>query len=173
MSKAYRQTFAINPELIELNQSGEMIPTLFRNLHLKDVTGEYCNTDDIAVPIEKCKNKYAYLCTFDSREWNPVACGEVKGRKAYFKKTGRDVTYLTASINEEGMTVLSQPFILNFRGEMIPVVPDTVKKQQLTLYRKSPAFWLLDIFGYPTFRQQVSGCQQTRFQRCGNGACRR
>jgi hypothetical protein len=148
LSKAYRRTFAIDPELVKLNRSGEMIPTLFRNLHLKDVTGEYCNTDDIAVPIEKCKNKYAYLCTFDSREWNPVACGEVKGGKAYFKKTGRNVTYLPVSVNEEGMTVLSQPFILNFRGEMIPLVPDTLKKQRLTLYRKSPPFWLLDIYGY-------------------------
>jgi hypothetical protein len=163
MSKAYRRTFAINPELVELNRSGEMIPPLFRNLYMQDVTDEYCNTDDIAVPVEKCKNKYAYLCTFDNRDWTPVACGEVKGRKAHFKKTGRNVIYLSASVNEEGMNMLSQPFILNFRGEMIPVVPDTVKKQRLTLYRKCPPFWMLDTYSFRTLGSQFQAANQPDF----------
>jgi hypothetical protein len=147
MSKVYRQTYALNRELVVLKQSGETIPPLFlNNLCLKDVTEEYQNTTDVAVQIEKCNNKYAYLCTFDDRMWwNPIAFGKIKGKKAHFEKMGRNIVYLPMAFGNDDLQPLSPPFLLTYQGFVKFIVPDLSKKQTLTLYRKHPPHWSLDV----------------------------
>jgi hypothetical protein len=49
MSKVFRRCYAINPELLELNLSDKNVPALFRDIHIRDVTDEYCRTDDVTV----------------------------------------------------------------------------------------------------------------------------
>jgi hypothetical protein len=141
MSKAYRYTWAINPELLALANYGEPVPDNFKNVCIKDVTDLYVWTSDISIPIEKCKNQYAYLCTFNNREWEPVAIGKIKGKKAVFEKVGRDVVYLPVIMDEDGMQPIGEAFILDSRGEVQSfrgVAGQARNDGKMRLYRKHP-----------------------------------
>jgi hypothetical protein len=137
-SKIFRRTFAINPELLELLSSGEDVPPQLRYLCVKDVTDQYLKATDVVVPVQKTKNKFAYLATFDNKSWQIVGWGKVKGRKAYFNKLGGDVAYLPVTYSNSGAEPIAPPFILTLRGEVKPVVADTLRRQALKLHRKYP-----------------------------------
>lgn len=53
MAKVYRRTYAINQDLVKLNTTEEVVPDLFRNIFMKDVTSEYMKTCDIMIPTQK------------------------------------------------------------------------------------------------------------------------
>jgi hypothetical protein len=147
-SKAYRYTFSVNEELFLLNKSGEKIPPLFQNICFKDVTDEYTAVAEVEVPVEKTKNRHAYLCTFNNREWNPVAFGKIKNGKAQFSKVGKNVQYLVGEMIERGIKPISDVFLLNNDGKIEKISPKTAKTQTLRLTRKYPAMWWLDIYGH-------------------------
>jgi hypothetical protein len=144
MSKAYRHTWAINPELLALINSGETVPQNFKNICIKDVTDLYVATSNISIPIEKCKNQYAYLCTFNNREWEPVAMGKISGKKAVFEKVGRDIVYLPVIMEESGIKPVAEPFILDARGVVREIAGRTRNDEEqgndgtMNLYRKHP-----------------------------------
>ncbi|MDR2027317.1 MAG: discoidin domain-containing protein [Prevotellaceae bacterium] len=142
IAKVFRHCYAIDSELLELNQSEKIIPTLFRNLHIRDVTDEHQRTDDVTVNLDLQHGQYAYLSVFDNAHWRPVHFGKINGTKAVFKKMGRDVVYLPLCITEEqrNPVPVAPPFILTLRGEVIPVVPDMTQRQTLKLTRKYPTF---------------------------------
>jgi hypothetical protein len=143
IAKIFRRCYAINPEILELNLSGEKLPALFNNLHIIDVTDEYLQTDDISVKLERRHGKCAYLSVFNYTDWKPIQWGKINGRKAEFKKMGRDVVYLPLCLSEErGLIPVAPPFILTLHGEIKPVVPDMTQRQTLKLTRKYPAFRL-------------------------------
>jgi hypothetical protein len=145
ISKIYRKTYAINPELLELTNSDENVPPQFRYICIKDVTDEYQKTVDVTVPIGKTKNRYAFLATFDDKYWQPVAWGKIKNGKACFEKMGRDVVYLPVIYSRNGTAPIAPPFILTQNGEIKNSLPDNAKKQTLKLYRKQPP---LNVFTY-------------------------
>jgi hypothetical protein len=145
ISKVYRRTFAINPGLLELANSGETVPPQFRYLCIKDVTDEYQRTVSLSLPVWKTGNSYAYLATFDGSYWQPVAWGKTRCGKAYFEKMGRDVAYLPVICSESGTAPVAPPFILTQSGEIKSIVPDSAKRQTLKLYRKHPP---LSVFTY-------------------------
>jgi hypothetical protein len=147
LSKTYRRCFAINPELVALNSSGEPVPTVFRNLCLKDVTDEYHPTVDIEIAVKKTKNRYAYLCMFDCRDWQPIAFGKIKRRKVRFEKLGKDIVYLAAILTANGLEPVSEPFLLDRNGQIRPITADQTKTQTLTLNRKHPCTRIDDAFG--------------------------
>jgi hypothetical protein len=163
MSKAYRRIFAINPELLKLNSSDEIVPSLFRNVCMKDVTEEYTSISDIEVKIEKNKNRYAYLCTFNDYDWNPVAYGKIEGRKAAFKKVGRNVLYLVGIMTENGIEPVSDIFIVNHQGRIETVKPETAKSQTLKLYRKHFAWWGFDIYGHRSIGGKFQAANKADF----------
>jgi hypothetical protein len=142
MSKVYRRTWAINQEILELNSVEASVPALFKNPCIKDVTAEYQTTSDLKIKIEKTDRKYAYLCTFNDTEWNPIAFGKIKGNKAQFEKIGRDVIYIVATMENDVLKTVSQPFLLDLRGNTKQIESDAKQRQTLKLYRKHPAsFW--------------------------------
>jgi hypothetical protein len=142
MAKVFRECYAVNPELLELNLSGEIIPPLFRRIHIRDVTDEYQRTDDVTVKLDVAEGNYAYLSVFNNINWAPIQYGKINGKKAVFKKMGRDVVYLPVymSKNQQNLKPAALPFILTLQGEVKPIVPDTTQLQTLTLTRKYPTF---------------------------------
>jgi hypothetical protein len=141
IAKVFRECYAINPELLELNLSRENVPAQFRNIHTLDVTDEYCRTDNISVNLNLRKGKYAYLSVFNFNQWKPVHYSKIKGKKAVFKKMGRDIVYLPLCMAAgQGLVPAGSPFILTLRGEIKPIVPDTARRQTLNLTRKYPTF---------------------------------
>jgi hypothetical protein len=122
--------------------SGEIIPPLFRRIHIRDVTDEYQRTDDVTVKLDVAEGNYAYLSVFNNINWTPIQYGKISGKKAVFKKMGRDVVYLPVymSKNQQNLKPAALPFILTLQSEIKPVIPDMTQLQTLTLTRKYPAF---------------------------------
>ncbi len=63
----------------------------------KDVTHDYQETVDLRIDLRngvKLSNKDVYICVFDNSEWKPVSWGRVRFGKAFFKKMGRNITYM-------------------------------------------------------------------------------
>ena len=139
LAKVFRRSWAVNLEILKLNNSETSIPNLFRNVCIKDVTDEYQRTSEVHIPVEQTENAYAYITVFNNRDWVPVHWGKIgNGGQAVFSKMGRDVVYLPVVMENGGMRPVAPPFILTLPGEVKPIVPDTDKRQTLRLTRKHP-----------------------------------
>jgi hypothetical protein len=137
--KVYRQTYARNLFVAEyLKKAAYIHPSV--DLFRSDVTDEYVATTDIEVPLFKHNRKdgYAYIALFNGQEWKIVAIGTAKGRKATFRKMGRNLLYLALAYDGERVVPVSHPFILKRNGELAYLVPDSSGKQPIRIYRKYP-----------------------------------
>ncbi|MFC4871192.1 hypothetical protein [Negadavirga shengliensis] len=138
-SKVYRRTFSPNNELIKLRKSSEVVPSLFEDPYMEDVTEEYHQVTDIEVSLDdKLENDIGYLAIFRSDGWMPVAWGKVTQDKktASFEKIPLGVTYIFGVYNTEGFQSKGQPFYLNSEGKIAYVTPDYENRIDLTLDRK-------------------------------------
>ena len=114
IAKVYRRTYAINQDLVKLNTTEEVVPDLFRNIFMKDVTSEYMKTCDIMIPTQKKRNhKHAYLAVFDNQKWVPICYGTQKGKVCYFNEIGKDIAYLPLYYDNQGIHPITDPFILD------------------------------------------------------------
>lgn len=138
MPKIYRYTYSLNKRLVEINNSGEFVPNLFRNIFISDVTKEIIKCSDVTLKTRDVKNKYVYLHVFDNQNWVPVAYGTIKNNKATFKDVGENVLYLPAIYVNNQMIPISDPFILGHYGRVRRIVPNKKKKEDIILYRKYP-----------------------------------
>lgn len=142
MAKVYRRTYAKNPVLEELVESEkeENLPEAFKAPFFKDVTSEYMHCSDVALNIQNCKSKYAYLSVFDNRDWFPIAFGKVRNGKVLFKDMGRNVVYLPVTCENGETKPVGGPFLLTARGEIKPMMPEMDKMQTVVLSRKYPVY---------------------------------
>lgn len=137
MAKVYRRTYAINQDLVKLNTTEEVVPDLFRNIFMKDVTSEYMKTCDIMIPTQKKRNhKHAYLAVFDNLKWVPICYGTQKGKVCYFNEIGKDIAYLPLYYDNQGIHPITDPFILDSRGRIKYLHADTSKRKKVILSRK-------------------------------------
>lgn len=141
MPKVYRQTYSSNKDLVELNNSGEYVPDIFRNIFVRDVTKETIQCSDVTMETGNGRfsgSKYAYLLVFDNHDWVPVAFGRVSHGKVTFRDMGQNILYLLAVYIDGQMEAISEPFVLNYDGTTDVITPDMHKKQDMTLDRKYP-----------------------------------
>lgn len=141
LAKVFRKTYAINEEVRNIHFSEQYIPSAFKNYHIKDVTDDYMISKNIEIKIREATNaKYAYLAVFDNENWVPVHWGKLSKNKIMYESMGRDIVYLPVYYGAMGSIPFDNPFLLTSKGEMVQVIPDTLSKRTLTLYRKYPAF---------------------------------
>ncbi|MDR0542975.1 MAG: hypothetical protein LBH19_12305 [Dysgonamonadaceae bacterium] len=136
-TKIYRRTYSRNP--VPEEDGKNRIPGFFQNPFCKDVTDLYFKTFTVTVPLKKhIPSRYAYLSVFSDLDWQPVAWGKIRGRKAVFTKTGGGAVYLP--VYYEGDRELSggYPFTIDGRGKIISLEPDTNRLIRLHLTRKYP-----------------------------------
>ena len=139
MAKVYRKTFAINREIERIHQVESAVPAFLRSPFIRDVTDEYMVTTNVAIPLQSRPNfQYAYLAVFDNANWVPISWGRASRRSVTFRSMGRDVAYLPVRYTDRGVEAISNPFILTIRGDIRELVPDTLNRQTLRLYRKYP-----------------------------------
>lgn len=141
MPKVYRHTYACNRELVELNRSESFVPGVFRNIFIRDVTGETLQCSDVTLELdkEKCgRHKFAYLLVFDNHDWVPVAYGRIKRGRATFRDMGQHVVYLPAVYDNGLMKPVAAPFVLNYDGTTRTLAADTSRRQDMRLERKYP-----------------------------------
>ena len=140
--KVYRQTYAINRELIYM-KSKEPVPDFFQNVFLRDVTSEYVPSVSLILDIHpemKTGNKYAYLSVFDDQDWQPIAYGHVRKNRIQFNDISMDIVYLPVSYPSMELKPLNWPFVLEYSGRVKYFIPDTSRLRSVTLFRKYPVF---------------------------------
>lgn len=164
ITKIYRRTYrtgeAAGPE-----KSG-WLPRPFHYPDYTDVTAQY----DMPVtalritPAVKKLPETAYLCTFDNRNWIPVAQARATNGYYDFGATGRGVLFGKNRIfayRQEGKGIvclpaasgrlnafkpLTPPVILFENGDTCFLQPDTARTRTVTLYRKYPEYSHISIY---------------------------
>jgi len=141
ITKIFRVYNKYWPEALAfINKQQEEIPEFFSNPCLKDVTNEYLPIENITIKGIKANRKYAYLCVFDCYNWRAHDWAEISGDSAVFQNIGFDAVYLPAIfINREYIPV-SNPFIIDIKGNMKVLSPGSDYIETLRLYRKYPLF---------------------------------
>jgi len=140
MAKVFRRTYAVNKELETLLFSEKYVPPTFRSQFIKDVTSEYLKTEDIEIPVRNNEHKYIYLAVFDNANWVPIYWAKVKSGKAIFRDMGKNIAYLPVAYGQSGNIPVANPFILDARGKIRHLNPDTIANQTTVLHRKYPVF---------------------------------
>ena len=139
-AKVYRKTYSRHPTI--KSDDAEFIPEFFKDPFHLDVSNEYLHTTNISVNIPKQlygNPRYAYLCVFNNLKWNPIAIGNIKRSSAKFNDMGKNLVYLPGYYRGKKISSLNYPFILNLKGEVKHLIPDTNNRQKLLLTRKYPS----------------------------------
>ena len=142
LAKVFRETYAPHPLLLEALEREGSLPASLSYLFMQDVTGEYGRTVDISVPLfrERLRTKYAYLAVFDNSKWVPVDIGRIRRNRASFASVGRDILYLVVGFRDGETVPMSEPFIVDSRGDISYPRADTTRLGSIRLDRKFPAF---------------------------------
>ncbi len=143
ITKVFRTTFSTNPNSLGLDKDkNEMIPPFFSDVHLTDVTDEYCPTVDIPVDLFKAGHvtyKHAYLCVFDRGNWAPVWWSRISKNRCLFPNMGLSVLYIPAYYTKsENIQVCGYPFYISNDSTINKVIACTDTTQTLVIKRKYP-----------------------------------
>lgn len=139
VSKAYRRTYARNPELVALNDGKRFAPETFRNIFQRDITRQYADTKDIAIDADVDDGDYVYLCTSTRSYWMPVAFAVVKDGSAEFSDVGKGCIYQLVKYGADGVQYpLGEPIKVDWDGNIERMTADVSKPVSATLYRKGP-----------------------------------
>lgn len=141
--KIYRQTWSNQKEMIDLLSK---IPKeeLFLDLikpNMVDVTAQYLETVNVSTSKNIFENKkMAYLATFDTNDWTPVAFSTFNWYgKANFNDVGKNIVYLPMTYNGT-LTPYENPFILDNSGAKKDLICNKDKRITMKLIRKFPLF---------------------------------
>lgn len=141
--KIYRQTWSNQPDMIGLLSE---IPNeeLFSDLikpNMVDVTAQYLQTASVATSKNIFENKkMAYLATFDTNNWTPVAFTTFNWYgSATFKEVGKNILYLPMTYNGR-LAAYENPFVLDNSGNKNVLTCNKDKRISMKLIRKFPLF---------------------------------
>lgn len=159
VTKIYRKTFKTQRNSpIYKYKDIEYIPETFINHDIRDVTQYYdipLTNVTLTPQLDVPKSHFVYLSVFAPNGWRPVAWAEFKNGKADFKHIGvgyspnvhpiikgenygKGCLYLSVSYEDEKVKYMNYPFILNEKESIRYLIPDTMKTETVTLYRKYP-----------------------------------
>ena len=139
-AKVFRTIYSENPEsLAKIKSAEEVVPELFENPQMLDVTHEYVKTTDVTVKLEwgiPDNTNFAYLTVFNDQSWVPIYWGEIKGEQVTFKNMGRGIVYLPVFYTKNGNYVAGNAFHLSDSGEVKMIIPNLDHKQAMVVDRK-------------------------------------
>jgi hypothetical protein len=137
--KVYRRTYSRNPMASEYYAHTRK-PHPSVNLFQVDVTDRYVATSDVSIPVHKGARqyRYAHICLFNGRHWEPVDFGRIDNRKVHFMNMGRNLLYLGMVYDGKNLLPVTDPFILHGDGRMEVLTPDTSTSHTVRLKRKYP-----------------------------------
>ncbi len=141
--KIYRQTWTTQDEMKSLMSkipSEELFTDLIKP-NMIDVTAQYLQTGTVETNKNLFENNnIAYLATFDTNDWTPVAFTTFNWYgKAIFKDVGKNILYLPMTYNGT-LTAYENPFILENSGMKKELICNKDKRITMKLIRKFPLF---------------------------------
>ena len=136
-AKVYRKTFSEQPDnLAFVEHKQESLPRWLAGKYYRDVTDAYTETVDVPVTFDRAvpdSVDIAYLCVFNSGEWQPIQWSRVAGDTAVFVKMAPDIAYLPALYLNEEIVPYGAPFVLRSDGTQDLFVADPEKTAALSL----------------------------------------
>ncbi len=114
-AKVYRKSYENHPENLTFQtRKQKKIPGWLGGKSYIDVTSDYMGTCDIAVDLTEPvpdSVDIAYLCVFNTGEWQPIQWGRINGQSVVFTAMGTEVAYLPAYYLNEKIVPAGPPFI--------------------------------------------------------------
>jgi hypothetical protein len=135
LAKVYRKTYAVqHGNLAFHSDDPDELPRYLASKSYLDVTADYTNVRDVTLTIDAAEaEKFAYLCVFNSGEWQPIHWSGVEDGAASFTEMGVDVAYLPAIYRDETVVPAGTPLLLTAAGEIRTLLPDTLATTTLLL----------------------------------------
>jgi hypothetical protein len=147
--KVYRRTYGIQYENPVMQHMQEDVPSVFHDIHYKDVTHLYGPCTDLEVKLSTplpVDRKTAYLMLYDNQKWIPVHWAKIKRSKATFTKVRSiDFVFLTMCYDGGEFYPASFPVRVNEKGEGKQLVPNRETTVSVSLKRKHPNLNVMDI----------------------------
>jgi len=116
-AKVYRKMFGKQKDnLIFQQRKQQAVPRWLAGKSYIDVTSDYVDVCDVTINFEKPipdSVDIAYLCVFNSGEWQPIHWGRIVNGSAVFTDMGIDVMYLPALYMNEEIIPYGPPVLLN------------------------------------------------------------
>lgn len=140
ISKVYRYMYSKTNRYADYTD--ESIPVIFRNPFIKDVTDCYLRTRNVTVPIldglQRRISDLCYLSVFNTGQWQPVAIAEKGVEKVTFDRMPVANVYLPVYWGNDKWKAFNYPFIVFDNAKTTYLIPDTINKQKICVYRKYP-----------------------------------
>lgn len=124
-AKVYRKTFENHLENLAFQKHKQKkIPGWLAGKSYIDVTSDYTKAFDVTVRIDAPipdSVDIAYLCVFNTGEWQPIQWGRITGKTATFPAMATGVMYLPAFYLNEEVVPAGPAFVLRDDSSMIPL----------------------------------------------------
>lgn len=119
-AKVYRKTFSPQPDnLAFIEHSQEKVPRWLGGESYQDVTADYVKPVNVLVEMERPipdSVDIAYLCVYNSGDWQAVDWGCLENGAVLFEDIGPEILYIPALYLNEGIQPSGDPFILHEDG---------------------------------------------------------
>lgn len=144
IAKVFRYSYQNNDGLAEISsEKEELVPELFKQTGIIDVTSEYVGTSDVVIGLnensEVLSRRWIFLAVFDNQDWIPIWFAKNEGGSATFSKLGRGVAYLPFIYRSNGEFIgASNPFIIKDDGQIQELSTDERSITKAVLTRKYP-----------------------------------
>jgi Transglutaminase-like superfamily len=122
VAKVYRKTFDKQPNnLASLLKENEKASGWLKSEHYVDVTAKYTKTVDVEFKLNRVipdSIRFAYLCVFNSGEWQAIQWSKIENRSVNFIGMGIDLCYLPMILKDEEFVPIGVPLILQKDGQV-------------------------------------------------------
>lgn len=136
--KVNRKCFGMQPEPFEKMINDPKVPSLFKDLFNKDVSGEYFQNHH-EVSSEDGAEKYMYLGIFSPRRWVPVDMVKIIKGKATFQNIESGIAYQPLYFDGHKYRPTSHPFLL--KGDSaVTFIPNHGQIERIFVTRKCPLY---------------------------------
>jgi len=135
--KVYRTCSGLQKERFNYLSSEERLPRIFKERYVRDVTDNYFGKNEISIPVQRSKEKYAFLGIFDIDGWIPIDIGKVKKGNAIFHNIEPNIIYQVLPFKDYDMNQINYPFLYTGK-EVKYFIPDKKIRENSILKRKYP-----------------------------------
>ncbi len=137
IAKVYRKTYEYHREnLIFKVKNKRLVPRWLSGKSYIDVTKEYVPTADVTIRLNAAHPDsihYAYLCVFNTGEWQPIHWGQIRNGQVTFTAMGKNLAYLPAYYIKQKIQPAAPAFILQKDGQVHFLRADTNHVTSLAL----------------------------------------
>lgn len=136
-AKVYRKMFSDQPEnLFFQPRKQDSLPRWLAGKNYRDVTAAYGPVSDVPVTLTQPSTDsvdIAYLCVFNTGEWQPIQWGRIVDDKVIFKAMAPGIAYLPALYLNGKIVPCADALILHDDGQLKSLTADEADTEAITV----------------------------------------